>query len=194
MKYLTVGTDEIREDLLKRVEDTDLRSSMKPRGGLWLTEFDENLVNFNRWVDFMMLRPNILFHKNRGSNPFIQPCSIVTLNDDTNLYVLHNRESLDYLMKCFPYDGKFSYEDLSHYYDGIYVDLGGLYHSDYDKNVLSKFSSFDVNSLILFDLGCIDYYQSGSVVIEPFDPDDSYSHDRYYEINYNKEKKKVLKR
>lgn len=195
MKYLTVGTDEIREDLFKRVEDTDSKVSMKPRGGLWLTEHDENMPNFNRWVDFMLIRPSILFNKSvDGRNPFLQPCSVVTLENNCNLYVLHNEQSLDYLMKCFGSKDKISYEELSKYYDGIYVDIGGLFYSNYDKNVLNKFSSFDVNSLILFNLKCIDYYQSGKVVIEPFDPEDFYNIDRYYEIKYDNCKKKILKK
>ena len=90
MKYLTVGTNEIRNDLFRDVKDTSLNKSMKPDGGLWLTEYDERMKHFNYWVDFMMVRPNILFYKSSSSNPFIQPCSLVSLNKDANLYVLHN--------------------------------------------------------------------------------------------------------
>ena len=47
MKYLTVGTKEIREDLFKKISDTNLNKSMKPQGGLWFTEYDENIGNYN---------------------------------------------------------------------------------------------------------------------------------------------------
>ena len=190
-KYLTVGTDEIRGDLFREIEDT---SDMKPRGGLWLTQYDESIPNFNYWVDFMMTRPSILFHKSVNRNPFLQSCSVVTLHDNCNLYFLRDEHSINYLMRCFPIDDRFSYEKLSQFYDGIYVDLYGLYRSNYDKNVLDKFSNFDVNTLILFNLKCIDYYQSGQVVIEPFDPEDSYDCDRYYEIKCDSCKKKVFKK
>ena len=156
MKYLTVGTKEIREDLFKKISDTNLNKSMKPQGGLWFTEYDENIGNYNSWIDFMMYRPHILFYKNRSDNPFIQPCSVVSLKKDAKLYALHNDQTLDYLMKCFPRDSKFSYEKLSNYYDGIYVNLNSLFLGKYDKNVLNKFSSFDVSSLILFNFSSLD--------------------------------------
>ena len=194
MKYLTVGTKNIREDLFKCIEDNDLSRSMKPRGGMWFTEYDENIKNYNRWVDFLMMRPNILFYKNKSDNPFIQPCSVISLREDVNLYALHNKATLDYLLKCFPYNDKFSYEELSRYYDGIYVDYGSLVHDNNSYDIISKFSSFDVSSLILFNLDCIDYYQSGNVNIEPFDIEDNNLYDRYYSIEIDKQKRKVLKK
>ena len=194
MKYLTVGTKDISEELFRPVTDTNLSKSMKPTGGLWFTEYDENIKNYNRWVDFMICRPHILFYKSQGSNPFVQPCSAVSLKSDSSLYVLHNDQTLDYLMKCFPLDGKFSYKELSKYYDGIYVNLGGLFLGKYDKDILKKFSSFDVSSLILFNTDCIDYYQSGDVYIEPFDYESGVDYASGYEIRLNSEKKKVLKK
>lgn len=193
MKYLTVGTKEIREDLFKKISDTNLNKSMKPQGGLWFTEYDENIGNYNSWIDFMMYRPHILFYKNHSDNPFIQPCSVVNLKKDTKLYALHNDQTLDYLMKCFPRDSKFSYEELSNYYDGIYVNLNSLFLGKYDKNVLNKFSSFDVSSLILFNLDCIRDYQSGDIYIEPFDYEGG-EKPLGYEIKLDSVKKKILKK
>ena len=194
MKYLTLGTEEIKDDLFRKVNDTDLKNSMKPTGGLWLTEYDENISNYNRWVDFVLCRPHILFYKNHQNNPFIQPCSVVSLRENSNLYVLHNDQTLDYLMKCFPLNNKFSYEELSKYYDGIYVNLGSLFMGKYNKEVLNSFSSFGVSSLILFNLDCIDYYQSGIVNIEPFDYEGGEYFDKKYQINVSSEKKKVLRK
>ena len=194
MKYLTVGTKDIREDLFKKVQDTELCNSMKPTGGMWFTEYDENIKNYNSWVDFMLCRPNILFYKNRGENPFVQPCSVISLYSDSHLYALHNDQTLDYLIKCFPYRDKFSYEELSKYYDGIYINLSSLYYGKYDKNILKKFSSFDVSSLILFNLDCIQSYQSGDVLIEPFDYEFGYASSNGYEIKIDSVKKKVLKK
>lgn len=194
MNYLTVGTKEIRRDKFRKIEDTDLSGSMKPRGGMWFTEYDKNIKSYNVWVDFILERPNILFYKNRGKNPFVQPCSIITLNADVNLYALHNGATLDYLLKCFPYKDKFSYEDMSKYYDGIYVNMSSLNFCNYDEKVIKKFSSFDINSLILFNLDCINYYQSGEINIEPFDYEGDPYCDKYYEIKIDSEKKRVLKK
>ena len=192
MKYLTVGTNEISEDKFRPIQDTDL-NDMKPVGGVWFTEYDENIKNYNSWVDFILCRPHILFYKSSGSNPFIQPCSLISLKKKCNLYALHNDQTLDYLMKCFPNGDKFSYEQLSQYYDGIYVNLFSLFRGKYDEKILSKFSSFGVSSLVLFNLNCIDYYQSGNVFIEPFDYESNEISDNY-EIKIDSTRKKVLKK
>ena len=54
MKYLTVGTNEIRDDLFRNIENTE---SIKPRGGLWLTQYDERIKDYNHWVDFILMHP-----------------------------------------------------------------------------------------------------------------------------------------
>ena len=188
MKYLTVGTNEIREDLFRNIEDTE---SIKPRGGLWLTEYDEDIKDYNRWVDFILMHPNVLFYKTKDCSPWIQPCSIVSLSDDTKLFSLDSVEKLEYLMHHYPLvEERFSYQDLSRDYDGIYIDLCRFS----DSKKMNEFSTFGVSSFILFHLNCIDYYQAGNVIIEPFDFEDGLNFDRYYQIEYSHVKKKVLKK
>ena len=194
MKYLTVGTDEIKESLFRRVEDVESSSHVKPRGGLWLTEFDERVKTYNHWVDFMMFHPNVLFYKSKGKFPWEQPCSLVTLRDDVNLFYLDNMEKFRFLMDKYPYDNhKFSYEALSKNYDGIFIKLGHLFRGDYDYHLFDLFSSFGVSSMVMFHLSAIDYYQSGNVFIEPFDYEDPYC-EKYYEIDIQTTKKRILKR
>lgn len=198
MKYLTVGTDEIRSDLFRNVETTELVDSMKPAGGMWFSEYNKS--GSNEWVRFMMNHIYIWFYKNNNIrvngyvDPFAKPCSLVSLKNDVHLYTLHNSQSLDYLMKYFPANGKFSYEELSKYYDGIYVDLNRLFSlKDYDNDILKKFSSFGISSLVLFNLDCIDYYNSGKVILEPFDYEVG-ERPQNYEIKIDDTKKKILKR
>ena len=198
MKYLTVGTDEIRSDLFRNVETTELADSMKPAGGMWFSEYNKG--GSNEWVRFMMNHIYIWFYKNNNIrvngyvDPFAKPCSLVSLKNDVHLYTLHNSQSLDYLMKYFPANGKFSYEELSKYYDGIYVDLNRLFSlKDYDNDILKKFSSFGISSLVLFNLDCIDYYNSGKVILEPFDYEVG-ERPQNYEIKIDDTKKKILKR
>ena len=195
MKYLTVGTKNINFDLFRDVQDTNERNSMKPAGGLWLTEYNEDIQNYNHWVDFMVGHPYILFYKNKSGSPWRQDCSVVTLKENSNLFYLDSKEKLEYLVSRYPFqDGKFSYPELSRDYDGVYVDLGNLFHASTDYDIFKKFSSFGVSSLILFHLGCIDFYYPGEVLIEPFDYENNMNFDRFYEIKYDKNKKKVLKR
>ena len=186
-KYLTVGTNNISKDLFRSVVD----DGIKPRGGLWLTVYKYN--NFNEWVDYLLMQRYLLFYKSCGNNPFNQLCSVVTLKDNANIYLLNSRNDLKYLFYNYPYYDNFSYNELSKYYDGIYVNLVKflLCGDDYSNDLVK---AFGVSSLILFNLDCIDYYQSGNIMIEPFDYEDNSFFDYSYDINYDSVKKKILGR
>ena len=110
MKYLTVGTSEIRDDLFVKPEDT-IATSVKPRGGLWLTQYHDE--RYNEWVDYILEDPVVLYYKSKGHSIWEQPCSLVTLKETANIFVLDSKESLDYLKQNYPLDDdKFSYEQI----------------------------------------------------------------------------------
>lgn len=192
-KYLTVGTDEIRRNLFVPVSDVNAHSEVKPSGGLWLTDFDTNIPNYNNWVNHLLYsKMSVFFYKNRNSNPFKQPCCVVTLKEDANIFQLKSREGYQFLLDKFPNGkGGFSYERISEKYDGIYVDLTHfLYSMDIDE--ARKFYSFDVNTLILFNCDCIDHYYSGVVDIVPFDPTEVWAIEWFdYVIKWDGEKRYV---
>ena len=96
MKYLTVGTDEIVKDLFREVEDTE-SSSMKPRGGLWLTKYENE--HYNEWVDYLLEDSVAFYYKSSEHSLWEQPCSLVKLNEDANIYQLESQMSLDYLKR-----------------------------------------------------------------------------------------------
>ena len=50
MQYLTVGTREIKRELFREIEDTE-NTNIKPRGGLWLTKYENE--HYNEWVDYI---------------------------------------------------------------------------------------------------------------------------------------------
>ena len=194
MNYLTVGTREITEELFKEVEDTD-KDNIKPRGGLWLTKYDQLYGDYNEWVDYMISDPVTLYYKSRNFSMWKQPCSLVTLSDTANIYQLNSQESFDYLKSNYPLDnGKFSYEAISHIYDGIFVDLLGLLRNIEDANLRSRLLKFGVNTLMLFNLKCIDYYQPGFVLIEPFDFEYEAWDGTTYKIDIENTKKRILKK
>lgn len=194
MKYLTVGTKELKADMLYGIEDLEDIGIIKPRGGLWLTKYYDDTPNYNEWVDYMIEHPSILCYKNKEPNIFVQQCALVTLKKDTKIFVLDTPEKHKYLIDNYPYNkAKFSYEDLSADYDGIYVRPHEITKNDNNETTREKFNRFSIDSLILFNLDCIDYYQSGIVDIEPFDvefPEYDYCN-RYYEIKIEATKKKV---
>lgn len=94
---------------------------------------------------------------------------MITLKENANIYYLRDREGYDYLVQNFyAREDQFSFQQLSHCYDGIYVDILSL-ASKLDSELVKLFASFGVNSLILFQKGAIQYYQSGVVLIDRFD-------------------------
>lgn len=193
MEYLTVGTEEIRVDEFRQIKDTNLRGSIKPSGGLWFTRFNKNFPCYNDWVDYMIRHRYILFYKSKGDNPFCQPCLVVSLRDDALIYNLDSINGYNELLdKYYLNDKMFSFEKLSCDYDGIYVDVFSL-SRDLSSDTMNLFSSFGVNSLILFNTNVIRDYQAGKVMIEPFDYDDFYVCP-FYKIEINDEKKRVRRR
>ena len=191
MEYLTVGTNEIKKNLFIPVKDNKI-SVFKPSGGLWLTEYDEKYKDYNVWVDYLIDNPDILFYKNREANIWKQPCSLVTLREKSNIFMLENNNDYSYLRRNYPLDEKrFSYELLARKYDGIYVDTLKLLKDTKDEYVLKMIMQYAVSSLVLFNLDCIDYYKSGYVLIEPFDLEYYRYESIGYEINHEKVKKRV---
>lgn len=160
-KFLTVGTDDIKDELFRSIEDT---SVIKPKGGLWFTKFDERFLNFNLWVDYMLMNQHILFNKYTSS--FKLPCSLVTLKENANILNLDSDSILDKLIDMYPSEKNelFSYEKLARDYDGIYIDINKIRGKYFDS-----VRTFGVSSLVLFNTKCIEYYQQGVVDIIPYD-------------------------
>lgn len=192
-RYLTVGTNDIKTDIFRKIQDSPLNGSIKPSGGLWLTDFNLSFPNYNSWVDYILSHPYILFYKNKSSDPFIQPCSIISLKDNVNIFYLSNLEQYEFLIKNYDKNkNRFSFEQLSHYYDGIYIDLFSLMDFLPPDNI-KLFLTFGVNSLILFNLDCIDYYHPGIIKIEPFDYECNLNRGFiHYDIKWDNEKKGYL--
>ena len=121
-KFLLIGTGEIREDKFESVKDV---GGAKPYGGLYLTPYVSS--EFNPLIDRMLYDRNmryLWFNTKKSKNPFERSCCAVSLENGNRLYSLHNDQTFDYLMKCFSsIDGSFSYEGLSKFYDGIYMNL-----------------------------------------------------------------------
>ena len=166
MKYLTVGTRKISYELFSPV--MDVCEQIKPIGGLWLTEYNEAHKNYNVWVEYLINNPQVLFYMSRNYSMWENPCSLVTLKDNTNIFYLKNKEDLKYLIVNYPHNnGNFSYQQISNIYD---------------------------DSLILYNLDCIDYYQPGIVSIEPFNYECDECEIQNYEINIENVKKKILRK
>lgn len=193
MKYLTVGTDKIEKRKFIPISDND-NQILKPNGGMWFTKYYEEYKNYNEWVDFIIDNPNLLFYKSNGIDIWHQPCSVISLNNNTNMFTLDSFDNWLYLLKEFSYNqDKFSYQKLSKEFDCIYVDIKEMISDIKDEKVFKFIRQFGVNSLLLFNLDCIDYYQSGKVSISPFDLEYHEYEDISYEIEIGDIKKRILK-
>lgn len=191
MEYLTVGTSEIKRDLFVPIKDGD-EPSIKPTGGIWLTKYDSQYENYNEWVDYLIDNPDVLFYKSLAYDIWKQPCSLVKLNDDSKIFSLENTDGFEYLINTFKKDSDyFSYEIMSQHYDGIYIDILKMMRNDKYKKQFQLARELCVSSLILFNLDCIDYYQSGHVLITPFDLEYGAYETPNYEIICKKTRKRV---
>lgn len=169
MQFLTVGTDHIRSELFIPIQDPEDADKVKPVGGLWLTPQNMQHPNFNIWVDFILQNLHIMFFKSTNKNPFKQKAALVTLKNTARIYTLNNGEDYAFLCQHYPdYKKEFSYEYLSKDYDGIYISENFWKTFD-DEHKRNQYRTFGVESLILFNPKCIEYFQKAVVDITPFD-------------------------
>ena len=196
MEYLTVGTNDIKRDLFVPISDKN-GPSIKPAGGLWFTRHDSRYPGYNEWVDYLMDNPSVLFYKsmiykNTEYNIWNQPCSLVKLTDDSKIFTLEDTDGYEFLINKYPQGSSyFSYEAMSHDYDGIFVDIMKLL--SYDKYTEQKklVRELSVKTLLLYNLDCIDYYYPGLVSIRPFDLEYSDYEELEYKINIEKTRKRI---
>lgn len=190
MLYLTVGTNDISNKLFVPIKDKE--DMYKPMGGLWLTKYDIKYQNYNEWVEYLIDNSSIFFYKNRTGNLWNQPCSVVSLSANAKIFHLDSEIKYNYLLDNYPSNIGFSYELMSKDYDGIFVDLLPLVRNSNNNNDIAKLvRQYCVSTLLLFNLNCIDYYQSGDVKIEPFDPEYYMYEGTSYNITHDKTKKRI---
>lgn len=167
MQYLTFGKNIIDNSLFMLIQDPP-QGHIKPLGGLWCTEYSLEYPNYNEWLDFLNNHPSYFIHK----YPLKTKALILTLKESSNIFILDSLEKLEYLKNNYTLDNNFSFEKLSHDYDGIYIKIFKLN----DKYI----QEYDVNSLILFNLDCIDYYDQAII---NFDADFFENEESTYTIN-----------
>ncbi len=161
--FLSVGTDFIYPDFFTDIKNTCIK---KPVGGLWATKQGE-VMQYNPWIDFILSNPNVFFYKS-GSNPFNQPAVLIKLKEQANICTIDSKEKLDFILKNYP-DGKgwIDFEKLAEHYDGVFISVLNIsIYTDPDMEIQRKYS---VDSLIIFNLACIEFFQKARVEIEPFD-------------------------
>ncbi len=196
--YIFIGSPIITKELFRKVLRSLNNYSCKPNGGLWASKYTSP-YHISDWYSYLIDKKEIAFYKNLSS------ASMFTLKDDANILVINDYETVLNLIAKFPsihqklsyYESPeipveqkiFSFEELTKYYDGVYVDYDHFRFS----NSTDIFNSWSVNSLLLFNLDCIESFSPVSI---DFDISKFFS-TRFYlphlDIDNIKESKKVEK-
>lgn len=178
-EFLVVGIREIVTGKFEKIENRKLSALFKPNGGLWASDFKENDYYKSDWIRFCTLN---------ASDWLDSDCVRFTLKGDARILVINNKTILlellskykriitipdslkileDFYKRCY-----IDFELLSKDYDGIYVDFNWFkrFRSEEcsDKDYRDLFNLWDVNSLLLFNLNCIDRSEYYELNVEEF--------------------------
>lgn len=183
MQYLCVGTNIIYKDLFLDVTNG---IKGKPKGGIWATKYTSPY--YNEWMEFLKGHPSALFYR-YPSSPFKLPAIVITLKEDSSIFIVDSREKLEYLKVKYPTpDNWIDYTSLAKDYDAIFVDIHtalSLPNTDERKNLWS----FGVTSLIISNPNCIEFYEQAQVQIDPYDYE--FETMQYYEIVVDETKRQI---
>ena len=199
-EYVTIGTKNIAEDIFRKILRPLDINFYKPNGGLWSSEFISRIYCISEWHDYLLYED-----QETASYKNINAGAIFTLKNNTKILNIDSEEKIIELSQKYPswhyilthYDNPelniIDFETLSKDYDGVEVSINKL---GYNKPGLT-FNSWSVNTLLLFNLNCIEKYQSVDIEVSLFNydkrpyiskisnPKQVLNHSEYYEEVYN---------
>ena len=164
--FISVGTLDIRDELMIPVQRTFDPSSFKPKKGLWATIYRGENGNVCEWLN--LLQSNAYYRSFYYSQAVVfklkSTSKICVIDSEEKIKMLSLKySSLHHLIhyinqgieaKKYP----INYEKLLDDYDAAYINLDSL-----PKTMLEyggEFEGYDVNTLLLSNTNCIDYYMS----------------------------------
>ena len=186
-QYVTIGTKTISSNVFRNILRPLNNYSFKPTGGLWASTFNKYMIS--DWYEYMMYEGSYL-----QAIKNIKEAAIFSLKDNAKILTIDSCEQINELSKKYPsyhhilglYEQAnennkiFDYEELSKEYDGIYVNHYKINFS----GKIQTFKDWSVNTLLLFNINCIDNYQS--INIAPHNPYDSEDLPKIVSISDNK--------
>ena len=199
-EYVTMGTKNIAEDIFRKILRPLDINFYKPNGGLWSSEFISRIYCISEWHDYLLYED-----QETASYKNINAGAIFTLKNNAKILNIDSEEKIIELSQKYPswhyilthYDNPelniIDFETLSKDYDGVEVSINKL---GYNKPGLT-FNSWSVNTLLLFNLNCIEKYQSVDIEVSLFNydkrpyiskisnPKQVLNHSEYYEEVYN---------
>lgn len=199
-EYVTIGTKNIAEDIFRKILRPLDINFYKPNGGLWSSEFISRIYCISEWHDYLLYED-----QETASYKNINAGAIFTLKNNAKILNIDSEEKIIELSQKYPswhyilthYDNPelniIDFETISKDYDGVEVSINKL---GYNKQGLT-FNSWSVNTLLLFNLNCIEKYQSVDIEVSLFNydkrpyiskisnPKQVLNHSEYYEEVYN---------
>ncbi len=153
--YLHVGTNKISACLFRQVKNG---YSVKPYGGLWLTEQKDDTV-YNAWVGYLSEHPHLLYFKGYADLTNI-PCTLIELKANAKIYQITSDPELITFQKSYVTPEKINWQLLSQEYDGITINFSDLSRN---PNLSSLIKDYCLDSTILFNPHCLKNYEPGFI-------------------------------
>lgn len=176
-QYIMIGAPTITKEIFRNILRPLNNYGFKPNGGFWASELISYRYTISDWFTYLQYEgTSIARHKNLNES------NIFTLKEDAKILIINTVEKVLELAEQYPSyhhilgyfkniserNTIFDYEKLSQKYDGIYIDFN-YFQNQFRTDV---FDSFGSNSLLLFNLDCIQSYQTAPII---FDIDNPYS-------------------
>lgn len=157
MKFISVGSDSLYPELFMSIKNSTIK---KPSGGLWATPY--LCDTYNEWLDFLVDNLETFYRKRMDTN---NKAIVFELKSTANILEIKTFHDIEQLIAQYN-DGNdwFSFEELASFYDGIYINLTAL-GQDEEKDffIYRHLLKYSVNTLLLFNLNCINSYQKASI-------------------------------
>lgn len=168
--YLSVGTDYLDKNKFQEIENS---FGFKPNYGIWATKQHLDAMSYNPWVDYLLNKDNRTFFLKYGNfEDYRIPAVLFSLKPTANIFYIRSKDDLNHLSAFYPSKHAsffIDFEKLAQDFDGIYFNIKQL-SSEISENMVLKetvLKPISVNTLLLFNIDCIDFYQKAAVVISP---------------------------
>ncbi len=167
-KYISIGKSILSKDLFKPIINPLDNYSFKPDGGLWSSKYiDDPKECLSEWYKYLFYDDN----KNKTFFRDWKNACLFTLKENAKILKIDNFQNFLSLTNKYPYLNKYlnninpnveryktvDFQKLADVYDGVFVDIWSLnFYSD-------VFSKWFVPTLLLFNLDCINNYDSAII-------------------------------
>ena len=150
--YISNGTNKLYHELMKPPFAYIIHNSSKPCGGVWTTE-DTGNINSNFWLRFIADED----YYGKYSNDAV----LIKLKETAK--ILYIKDIASFLLAQMKYpvnQGRFLAKNMMLDYHKIAKDYDGVLLSEdlfYDRKTSSLFKDWAVESLVIFNLNCVEY-------------------------------------